>query len=212
MPKYEGKDRYLYDGTAVLKNKLGITDNSQLQTAEANITTIQSNRLAMKPLKGNFDIKHLQAIHKFLFRNIYAWAGKIRNVDLSKSNTYFANHNCIIPVANELFAKLAAEKHLSGLLPEQFADSAAYYLGEINAIHPFRDGNGRAQREFINHLAYKNGYCINWKNISRTEMLEASIEAFHSEEPTKLSTLIIKALQTVKISNVRLGFCMLRVL
>jgi fido (protein-threonine AMPylation protein) len=103
MPKYEGKDRYLYDGTAVLKNKLGITDNSH------------------------------------------------------------------------------------------------YYLGEINAIHPFRDGNGRAQREFINHLAYKNGYCINWKNISRTEMLEASIEAFHSEEPTKLSTLIIKALQTVKI-------------
>jgi cell filamentation protein len=71
-----------------------------------------------------------------------------------------------------------------------FSERAAYYLGEINALHPFREGNGRAQREFINHLARANGYVIDWTTMSPEEMTQASIEAFHRGDITKLAALI----------------------
>jgi cell filamentation protein len=78
---------------------------------------------------------------------------------------------------------------------------AAYYLGEINALHPFREGNGRAQREFINHLAYKNGYFIEWKNISQADMIQASIESFHQGDNTKFAALIRDNLRNLPASG-----------
>ncbi len=190
MPKYEGEDHYRYKGTGVLKNKLGLTVENALLIAEANFTTIRIVELSNRHIKGNFDLAHLKAIHKYLFQDIYAWAGKIRDIDLSKSGTYFANHNHIVSSANALFHKLANENCLSGLPDKQFSARAAYYLGEINAIHPFREGNGRAQREFINHLSYKNGCYIDWKDVSQQDMLQASIESFHLTDTTKLCSLI----------------------
>ncbi len=70
-----------------------------------------------------------------------------------------------------------------------FSDRAAHYLGELNALHPFREGNGRAQREFISHLAYANGYYIAWENVNRADMLQASIDAFKGDT-SKLAALI----------------------
>jgi cell filamentation protein len=72
----------------------------------------------------------------------------------------FARHMHIVSAARPVFVKPADEGYLTGLEKEAFSERAAYYLGEINALHHFREGNGRAQREFINHLAYKNGFSI----------------------------------------------------
>jgi cell filamentation protein len=84
---------------------------------------------------------------------------------------------------------MISEKQLAGLSPAAFSDRAAYYLGELNALHPFREGNGRAQREFVRHLAHANGYYIAWENLSRANMLQASIESFRGDT-SKLAAII----------------------
>lgn len=89
----------------------------------------------------------------------------------------------------------AREDWDKGLAATVFSERVAYYLSELNALHPFREGNGRAQREFINHLAHINGYVIDWTGIEPTTMEQASIEAFHQRDITKLTTLIRDHLQ-----------------
>lgn len=180
MNKYDShSDSYTDPTTGVLKNKLGITDAAILDKQEADYVLMRSLELAQNPVHGKFDLEHLKAIHRSLFGDIYAWAGEIRNIDISKGTSRFANVNYIEPAAAAIFKELSAENFLAGLSVEKFSDRAAYYLGEINALHPFREGNGRAQREFINHLAYKNGFLIDWKNMNQQEMIQASIESLH---------------------------------
>jgi cell filamentation protein len=82
------------------------------------------------------------------------------------------------------------EDYLKGLDLAAFSERAAHYLGEINALHPFREGNGRAQREFINHLAYKNGYSIEWTSVSQDAFIQASIESFHKGDNSKFAAFI----------------------
>jgi cell filamentation protein len=199
MTKYEGQDHYLDPETGVLKNKLGIQDEEKLKRAEASLVAWRSFELSQKPVQGSFDLDHLKAIHKHLFGDVYEWAGEIRNIDLFKDNSYFANHRHIVSAAQPIFEKLANENHLNGLTADAFSARAAYYLGELNALHPFREGNGRAQREFINHLAFRNGYFIEWKNISQEDMDQASIESFHQGDNTKFAAFIRDNLRVLPI-------------
>lgn len=147
-------------------------------------------QLSEKPIKGRFDLDHLKAMHKHLFGDADDWAGELRDIDLAKENSYFANHMHIVSAARPIFEKLAGEGYLKGLDADQFSERAAYYLGEINVLHPFREGNGRAQREFINHLAYNNGYFIERTNVSQADMLQASIESFRQGDNTKFAAFI----------------------
>ena len=190
MQKYAGNDHYLDPETGVLKNKLGVQDPTILEEREADYATARSYELAKTPLDGHFDLNHLKAIHKHLFGDVYAWAGELRDIDLAKGNRYFANHTHIVSAARPIFAKLATEGCLIGLDTAAFSERAAYYLGEINALHPFREGNGRAQREFINHLAYKNGLSIAWDTITQEDMIQASIESFHNGDTTRFAGFI----------------------
>ena len=201
MAKYDGKDHCLDPETDVLKNKLGIWDEDELKKAEASLLAWRSFQLAENPIKGRFDLDHLKAIHKHLFCDVYEWAGELRNIDLAKDNSYFANHMHIVSSARPVFEKLAEEGHLKGLDAAAFSARAAYYLGEINALHPFREGNGRAQREFINHLAYKNGYFIEWKNINQKDMIQASIESFHQADNIRFAAFIRDNLRELPASD-----------
>lgn len=181
MNKYSNRDHYLDPATGVLINKLGITDAETLEKQEADYAAARSYELAADPLKGNFNLVHLQAIHKRMFGDLYTWAGELRTIDISKGDNFFAHHTHIENAARPIFKKLAEENNLTGLDVEKFSDRAAHYLGEINALHPFREGNGRVQREFINHLAYKNGFRIDWGNITQPDMIQASIESFKGD-------------------------------
>lgn len=201
MAKYEGRDHYLDPKTGVLKNKLGISDEDELKEAEASLVAWRSLQLAEKPLQGRFDLDHLKAIHKHLFRDVYEWAGELRDIDLAKGDSYFANHVHIISAAQPVFEKLAKEGYLKGLNAAAFSERAAYYLAELNALHPFREDNGRAQREFINHLAYKNGYFIEWKNVSQEAMIQASIESFHQGDNTKFAAFIHDNIREIPTSD-----------
>jgi cell filamentation protein len=180
MSRYSDGDPYL-EGSGVLKNRLGITDQSTLEQAEADIVAVRSFELSQKPLLGHFDLAHLRAIHRHLFSDLYDWAGELRTIDISKGGNLFAHHARIEGAAATIFRQLAGEELLSRLGPDAFSDRAAYYLGELNALHPFREGNGRAQREFISHLAQASGYYLAWEGIDPAALLAASIASFHGD-------------------------------
>lgn len=168
---------YCYPNSEVLINKLNIHDKQKLYEAERRLTMLRLNDLIDKPIGGKFDFKHLQNIHQYIFQDIYFWAGKVRTVDIAKSNM-FCKVQYINIQAKEIFTNLKEDKYLYGLSEGEFIKKIAYYFAEINALHPFREGNGRAQREFIRELALQQGYVIHFARISREEMLEASIDSF----------------------------------
>jgi cell filamentation protein len=196
MSPHSGHDHYLDRATGVLKNRLGIADAATLEQAEASLVATRAYELSQTPLKGRFDLAHLQAIHRYLFGDVYEWAGQLRTIDLSKGSHRFAHHAHIGNSAALIFKQLAEEKHLAGLDPAAFSDRAAFYLGELNALHPFREGNGRAQREFLSHLAHATGYYIAWENMKQPDLLQASIESFRGDT-SKLAALIRHNLHTL---------------
>ncbi len=181
MSRYSNTDHYIDPETGVLRNRLGITSETELEKAEADFAGTRSYELGKNPLKGKFDFEHLKALHHYLFKDLYEWAGEARDIDISKGSNFFAHHSHIAAAANDIFDRLASEKHLAGLSKADFSERAAFYLGEINALHPFREGNGRVQREFISHLAYKNGYYIEWQHINQDKMVEFSIQSFKGD-------------------------------
>jgi cell filamentation protein len=142
---------------------------------------LRTSELREQPVKGKFDLAHLQEIHKRLFGDAYDWAGQIRQVEIRKGNTAFALQMAIEGAARQLFGQLAIEQQLQGLNVDEFSVRAGHYLGEVNVLHPFREENGRAQREFIGQLAEANGYRIDWSGISQGDMISASIEAYNGD-------------------------------
>ena len=173
-----GKDNsYCYPSTNVLKNKLDIRDSETLSAAERELTSVQEFMLRVKPLKGDFDYKHLQDIHKKLFGEIYTWAGKLRTVNIGKGNTfcYVAN---LQEYGNEIFSRVKKDRYLVGLNREQAIKKLSECLGDINALHPYRDGNGRSQRQFIGYLAKATGIELAFDRTNADEMLEASKKSF----------------------------------
>lgn len=146
--KYAGDrgDPYLDKDTGVLRNLLGIKDQAELDKAESSLSFLRTNELQEQPLQGRFDLKHLRAIHQRLFADVYDWAGQLRTVEIRKGNTELARQMVIESAATQLFGELSKEQHLRGLDIDNFSQRAGHYLGEINVLHPFREGNGRAQR------------------------------------------------------------------
>ena len=175
---YEWDSKYCYPNSFVLKNRFNITNSEQLEIAEREYTALSIAEIKYTPVKGNLDLEHLQTIHKQIFNDIYDWAGELRTVNISKGNSFY-NHMYILEGAEEIFSKLKREDYLIGISKADIYDKLAYYLGEINVLHPFREGNGRAQRVFIEYLAQVAGYSIDFSDISDIEMIEASVDAFN---------------------------------
>jgi cell filamentation protein len=174
-------DPYVYPGTNVLRNLRDIRNENLLSEFEAEASARRLRQLEHKPMLGAFDAQHVQAIHRHIFKDVYAWAGEFRTVNISKSGNPFAFTEYIASSLNKTLKALESERYLGGADPKRFTNRGAYYLGEINAIHPFREGNGRAQREFIRELAVRNGYTLNWSRVSREEMIEASRQSFRGD-------------------------------
>ncbi|WP_375649970.1 type II toxin-antitoxin system protein adenylyltransferase VbhT [Bartonella sp. AA78NXGY] len=194
MEKYKGSgDPYTDPETGVMYNRFGIKDKATLQRVESTISYVKSFEFVHTPIGGKFDLNYMKEIHRRLFGDIYEWAGQVRLVDIAKGNSMFASYNQIESYAPKITKKLAKEQYLRGLGAYDFSQRAGYYMGELNALHPFREGNGRTQREFMVQLAREAGYHINWKGIERQEMTRASIEA-HFGNSEYLSALIYKNL------------------
>ena len=190
---YEPRNsKYCYPNTEILINKLNIKDAKKLSIYEAKITAAKSLSLRQKGITGNFDKKHFLEIHHYLFEDIYPFAGKLREENIAKGTFRFAMWEYIEPELEKLLKKLKEENYLANLSKEELAKKLAYYLAELNVLHPFREGNGRTEREFIRQLALKNGYILNLKRVEPHKILEASIESIIDN--TKLEKVIYECL------------------
>jgi cell filamentation protein len=179
-------DDYCYPGTTVLKNKLDLTDADELANFEAEVSDARADE---EVPAGDLDYAHFKAIHRHLFQDVYDWAGEARTVRISKDNSMFCYPENIESEATKLFAKLKADKFLQGLSSKGFAKRAAHFLAELNAIHAFREGNGRAQLSFFLLLADRAGHSLDFDNFDPDAFLEAMIVSFGGDE-VPLSKLI----------------------
>lgn len=166
-----------YEGTACLINKFGIKDDKQLSLVEGQITFAKGSELERNPIKGSFDFKHYKSIHKYLFDEIYDWAGKIRSVDMSKKGTSFAKADGIEQLANACFARLKTENYFKGQEFNEFVSNIVDFYCVTNMLHPFREGNGRTQRIFISQLIRFAGYDINFSSINVDDLMSATVQA-----------------------------------
>lgn len=130
------------------------------------------------PLKGNFDFDYLKTIHKYLFQDIYRWAGDIRNCNIAKQDLFCLTEN-IESFANDMFNKLKKENYYMNYDYETTILKLVELFADINALHPFREGNGRSQRIFIESLAKINGINLDLTNVSNMEMIVASRESIN---------------------------------
>ncbi len=161
----------------VLRNKLGITDHQLLAAAEADITRARLVMLAERPLPGAYDLGHLQAFHATLFGDIYAWAGELRTVNIAKRTPFCPARN-LVSYAGEVFGRLASSGHLRELPRQEFVIQLAALYGDMNVLHPFREGNGRAQRAFLAQLSTDAGYHLNWSGTDPQRNEDASVKSF----------------------------------
>jgi cell filamentation protein len=166
-------DPYVYPGTGTLRNNFDIRDTARLRVVEASLTAMALAQLDAEGLPGGYDVAHLQAFHRAIFRDVYPWAGQIRTVQISRM-VPFARPENIEPYLSGRLRELAAEGYLRGLPRGQFIARLARYLGEVNAVHPFRDGNGRTQRAFFGQLARNAGHRIRWDRLDTARNIEAS--------------------------------------
>lgn len=189
-------DPYVYPGTSVLRNLRDIRDPAVLAEFEAGATVRRLKELQNRPLAGVFDLRHFRAIHRHIFQDVYPWAGQFRTVNIARSDQfYFAFANQINPSINKVLDDLGQENYLEGLPPDAFSERAGYYLGELNAIHPFRDGNGRTQREFIRELSLNGGYELHWSRVSAKDMHEASRASFQKGDNSAMARIVRLSLE-----------------
>lgn len=173
------KDPYCYKGTTVLRNRLGIRELEALEAFEAEAT---AQRFAEPLPLGRFGVAHYRAVHKHIFGDVFPWAGRFRTVRIAKAGSMFCYPEHINSEMMRVFGNLKAKDWLRGLSQIDFAREAAHFLAELNAIHPFRDGNGRTQLAFVTLLAFAAGYELDFERIEPESFLTAMIESFQGSE------------------------------
>lgn len=162
--------------TGVLHNRLGITSVDELSRAEADLTALRLIELRRIPLPGAYDLAHLQAFHRHIFGDVYEWAGQLRTVSIGKGQMFCLPQH-LTSFATEVFANLHSNDLLRGRDRVEFVEGLAELLADINALHPFREGNGRAQRAFLAQLAAEAGYELRWTRMDPAENVRASRDA-----------------------------------
>lgn len=190
------EDPYAYP-SGVLKNCWNIDDAEQLELLERNVAGARVVLLLRERVEGNYDLAHLQAFHKFIFDGIYPWAGEIRSVNIDKGIPF-----CLVPnipaMAAEIFTELAEPRiFLRGLSLDEFVEGAAWLLGEINALHPFREGNGRAQRAFLSQLAADAGYLINWDDLEPSLNIEVSKRSLAANDVRAMAEMLADLIESL---------------
>ncbi len=168
-------DPFLYPGTDVLRNRKGLRDPAELERFEAQATALRIAELEGAPVRGGFGLDHLKAVHRHIFRDVYPWAGQLREgtgmmtkVRLGARVTY-GNSDHVAAEAGRILWSLQREKRLQGLGTTAFAGRLAFYYSELDAVHPFREGNSRTLRAFTAQLAQQAGHTLDWSAVGQSE-------------------------------------------
>ena len=171
-------DPYLYPGTTVLRNRLDLRDDRALDEAERLLVT---QRVRSGIPTGHFDQRHIQAIHRHLFQDIYAWAGKLRTLNMSKGTSNFLECTRIPTGLADVHRQVAAAGHMRDITRPDLARHLAQLIGDLNFVHPFREGNGRTQLQYARLLADRAGQVLNLSALSGQAWLAASQAAIDTD-------------------------------
>ncbi|WP_366509292.1 Fic family protein [Mesorhizobium sp.] len=173
-------DPLCYPGTTVLRNILDIHDQAKLDEFELALFLTRADEAFPS---GDLDYSHYRALHRHLFQDVYAWAGEPRTIRIGKDGNWFCYPEYIETEMRRVFAELSAASHYVGAKPEIFAAGVAHVLAEINAIHPFREGNGRTQLAFLAILTDNAGYEFDDDKLERDRVMKAMIDIFPATKP-----------------------------
>ncbi len=180
------KDPYVYPGTNILKNIPCITDARKFHLYESRCVLFANS--AGIPT-GDFSANHFKIVHKHLFGKVYSWAGETRQVNLTKGGSLFASHNYIDRYLNKILNQIQEWMWNKGLGKKDFVHQSAHFINELNAIHPFREGNGRTLRAFMVAVANQHGYQINYNDVGRDAWLGASIQGHYGNDKLMVEVL-----------------------
>lgn len=172
---------YCYPDSNVLKNKLNIRDLRELKDVEEKFVAIKQLVLLQKPIPGRFTINHLLRIHRFLFEDVYPFAGHIRREQISKGETLFFPPDLIKLELRRVFGEIHETGMLQEKKPQSQIQHLSHVMAELNIIHPFREGNGRSIREFIRCMAQVYGLTLNWGNADQNTMMDVAIASVYDD-------------------------------
>jgi cell filamentation protein len=172
-------DPYCYRGTTVLRNRPKL--RTQVELDKFEVAAVAERFKEPLPV-GRLSYTHYRAIHRHIFRDVYRWAGRLRTVRITKGNSPFCYPEYIDGEMKKLFGQLEANNHLRDLISEDFARGAAGSLATLNAIHPFREGNGRTQNVFLEILADRAGHPLDFVRLNPTDMIQVMIVSFGGDE------------------------------
>ena len=169
------------DQELIASSKLEAKTLQELHRKEKLLTHTKMLLLQKNPIDGGLDYSHLKAIHYFLFAEVYSWAGQDRydaniSAKFGKESTLFTPYEKLPHVASALFGALRDENYFMGQSKNDFIESSTVFMNGLNILHPFREGNGRVQRIFMQYLADNAGYSLNFEDVASNEMVQASIE------------------------------------
>lgn len=184
--------KYTYKGTDVLKNKLGIKDEKLLKEYETRIVAFKIATISTLTLPMDYTPERLKFIHKYLFEDIFYFAGEYRQENITKENFRFSEYEYIEDNINKIFSKINIEE-MKKMSFKDFIERLSYIMTELNVLHPFREGNGRTIRELIREICFDCGYVIDWYEINHDDILKASKMAIFDEtEQIKLLRRSVK--------------------
>ena len=195
-------DSCIDSATGILRNKLGIKTQVELDVAEAQIAAVQITTLLDEeniPPCDEFNPWLFYKVHKQIFESLYDWSGELRTVEISKGTTSFARAAHLESSIQDIFKELKADDYLVALGSNEIVEKMAYYYSELNVLHPFRDGNGRAIRTFLAMLAGSLGWHIAWDEMTPDENTQACIAAYQGDNQL-LIDLFTKIVSPIDVS------------
>ena len=177
----DSQDPYTYPDSTVLRNKFGTQSARKLARLEYAATVARLDEMRRWPPADRFDLETLCRFHGHIFQDVYDWAGEIHVIDIAKGRDIFCRPGFLESEGNRLAGVLRSERYFKDLDRKTCIDRLAEHYGDWNALHPFREGNGRAMREFFRQLAKQAGYELDLTKIERDAWNEASARSFKGD-------------------------------
>jgi len=192
--KYIDPDHVYTDpNTGVMRNLANITESDALVFTETAVVTKRSAELKIKPIRV-LDSRAIFAIHKYLFQDMYDWAGKRRTVEISKGGKQFFPISRFDTALTYIDGLIAEYKRISKTDKTRICRKLAEILDAVNYLHPFREGNGRVQRELLRTLALEKGWKLNLNPPDNIEIYNRYMAGTISGEIAALEKLIFECM------------------
>ena len=165
----------------MLRNKADLQNQDDLDEFELAMFLTRADEVWPE---GNLDSQHYLALHHHLFQDVYEWAGTFRKIRIGKGGNWFCYPEYIQSELDRVFADLESANHFKDMPRADFSKQAAHFLAELNAIHPFREGNGRAQLSMLSLLIDNADLPFHDDELARGRVMDAMIASFSGNEET----------------------------